>query len=61
VIVTIHQPSSQIWEVIDNGKDVYILCLFAVNYIYPLVTLFSYSCSTCRRTFDVSRGSKEYE
>ena len=21
MIVTIHQPSSQIWEVIDNGKD----------------------------------------
>ena len=57
VIVTIHQPSSQIWEVIDNGKKCYLMS-FSMIFTHLHLTIYSVflSRSTCRRTFDVSRG-----
>ena len=45
VIVTIHQPSSQIWEVIDNGKDCISHVFMLINFtpmlllLLPLVVL----------------------
>ena len=64
VILTIHQPSSQIWENIDNGNDVadvdYSHSTLLNAHIPPVLhtSTNSSSCSPCRGPSHLPRSSQ---